>query len=350
MKKEKPTTKICKYCKTEIPFDAKICPQCRKKQSGGGCLVAIGVVVAIGVLGSCFSGNSSSSTNAPVSTETHSDSHSFLLDYNINIADVKSGLGNNTLGKCAYITIPTEELSQITSKDLKDFADTFVSESSYNWVSITTDSGYGICFPGSNSMTATYGKLDSLGAITEAEGAWILKNNEYVYESITPETTVEETVSAEENVPTEYKSALRQADTYANTMHMSKIGLYDQLTSEYGGKFSAEAAQYAVDNVVTDWNANALASAQNYSDNMHMSKAGIYNQLISEYGEKFTEEEAQYGVDNVDADWNENALATAKNYQDNLALSPEAIRDQLTSEYGDKFTQEEADYAISHLE
>lgn len=81
-----------------------------------------------------------------------------------------------------------------------------------------------------------------------------------------------------------------------------------------------------------------------------MSKAGIYNQLISEYGEKFTEEEAQYGVDNVDADWNENALATAKNYQDNLALSPEAIRDQLTSEYGDKFTQEEADYAISHLE
>lgn len=26
-------TKICKYCKTEIPEDAKICPNCRKKQT-----------------------------------------------------------------------------------------------------------------------------------------------------------------------------------------------------------------------------------------------------------------------------------------------------------------------------
>ena len=28
-------------------------------------------------------------------------------------------------------------------------------------------------------------------------------------------------------------------------------------------------------------------------------KAGIYNQLVSEYGEKFTEEEAQYAIDNL---------------------------------------------------
>ena len=36
MKKEKPTTKICKYCKTEIPYGAKVCPQCRKKQGANG--------------------------------------------------------------------------------------------------------------------------------------------------------------------------------------------------------------------------------------------------------------------------------------------------------------------------
>ena len=35
MKKEKPTTKLCKHCKTEIPYDAKVCPNCRKKQKGG---------------------------------------------------------------------------------------------------------------------------------------------------------------------------------------------------------------------------------------------------------------------------------------------------------------------------
>lgn len=94
---------------------------------------------------------------------------------------------------------------------------------------------------------------------------------------------------------------------------------------------------------------SALRKAQTYSDSMHMSKQGIYDQLTSEYGKQFSEEAAQYAVDNVKADWKENALEKAKTYQENMAMSPEAIRDQLTSEYGEKFTQEEADYAIENL-
>lgn len=94
---------------------------------------------------------------------------------------------------------------------------------------------------------------------------------------------------------------------------------------------------------------NALAKAKSYSDLMHMSKAGIYDQLVSEYGEKFTPEAAQYAIDNVQADWNANALAKAKSYQETMQMSPEAIRDQLISEYGEKFTPEEADYAIQNL-
>ena len=31
-----------------------------------------------------------------------------------------------------------------------------------------------------------------------------------------------------------------------------------------------------------------------------MSNSAIYDQLTSDYGEKFTEEEAQYAVDNLD--------------------------------------------------
>jgi hypothetical protein len=73
------------------------------------------------------------------------------------------------------------------------------------------------------------------------------------------------------DVPAEYESALSKADTYANMMHMSKAGLFDQHTSEYGEQFSAEAAQYAVDNVVADWNANALAKAKTYQDDMSMA-------------------------------------------------------------------------------
>ncbi|MGK9149320.1 Ltp family lipoprotein [Plantibacter flavus] len=94
---------------------------------------------------------------------------------------------------------------------------------------------------------------------------------------------------------------------------------------------------------------SALTKAKSYSDLMHMSKAGIYDQLTSEYGEKFAPEAAQYAVDTLVADYNANALAKAKSYQETMSMSPEAIRDQLTSEYGEKFTPEEADYAILHL-
>lgn len=56
---------------------------------------------------------------------------------------------------------------------------------------------------------------------------------------------------------------------------------------------------------------------------MDMSKASIHDQLVSEYGEKFSGEAAQYGMDNLEADWKANALAKAKTYQDDMDMSPE---------------------------
>ena len=155
--------------------------------------------------------------------------------------------------------------------------------------------------------------------------------------------------AGQNDVPSEYNSALKKAIDYSNMMCMSKAAIYDQLVSEYGEKFSEDAAQYAIDNMEVDWNSNALAKAKEYSEVMYMSKAAIYDQLISDYGEKFTAEEAQYAVDNVNADWKTNALKKAEEYQEMMAMSPEAIRDQLVSEYGEKFTEEEAGYAISNL-
>lgn len=93
----------------------------------------------------------------------------------------------------------------------------------------------------------------------------------------------------------------------------------------------------------------ALKSAQTYSDTMHMSKQEIYDQLTSDAGDKFDDASAQYAVDHVKADWNKNALKAAESYQKDQNMSPEAIHDQLTSDAGDKFTQDQADYAVSHL-
>lgn len=114
-----------------------------------------------------------------------------------------------------------------------------------------------------------------------------------------PQATKEAPKKVEPAVPSEYKSALKSAGTYSQMMHMSKEGLYAQLTSEYGDKFSPEAAQYAVDNLKADYNANALESAKTYQESMAMSPAAIYDQLISEYGDKFTPAEAEYAVANL---------------------------------------------------
>ena len=102
------------------------------------------------------------------------------------------------------------------------------------------------------------------------------------------------------DVSTEYQNALTKGLSYARNLHMSKKGVYDQLTSSYGEGFSADAAQYAIDNMTgVDWNANALAKAQEYYTGMSMSKSAVYDQLTSEYGEQFTTSEAQYAIDHL---------------------------------------------------
>lgn len=248
MKKENPATKVCKYCKTEIPYDAKVCPQCRKKLKKGPLSKIIIVLIVFGLFSALFGSDDD--------------------------ADSK----------------PAEDVVQETETQ-------------------------------------------------DAEQS-----------EATEEIDTNEDAVVEDNVPTEYKSALNKAYDYAEVMHMSKKGIYNQLTSEYGEQFTEEAAQYAMDNIDVDWKANALAKAKDYSETMHMSKKGIYDQLVSEYGEQFTEDEAQYAVDNLEADYKANALQKAKDYQSTMDMSPAAIYDQLISEYGEQFTKDEAQYAIDNLE
>ncbi|GAB3945431.1 hypothetical protein GCM10028828_15860 [Corynebacterium tapiri] len=92
---------------------------------------------------------------------------------------------------------------------------------------------------------------------------------------------------------------MREAKSYIKLMNFSKAELMDQLTSEYGGQYPVDAAQYAVDNVGADWKEEALEAAKSYQELMGMSDAALYDQLTSEYGNQFTAEEAQYAIDNL---------------------------------------------------
>lgn len=121
-------------------------------------------------------------------------------------------------------------------------------------------------------------------------------NKEYIE---TLKKNVEQNNENAPNIPSEFVSAANKAKSYSDTMHMSKAGIYDQLVSEHGEKFSPEAAQYAIDNVRVDYNSNALEKAKDYRDTMDMAPEAIREQLVSEHGEKFTVDEADYAIQNL---------------------------------------------------
>jgi Host cell surface-exposed lipoprotein len=154
-----------------------------------------------------------------------------------------------------------------------------------------------------HKILSAIGVLLIIGVIAGAAGGSKSSNSTTTNNS-TADTAKTEPVAATETkqpeVSAEYKSALNQAGSYAKTMHMSKQGVYDQLVSEYGGKFTAPAAQYAIDNVKADWNANALAKAKDYQKTMSLSPSAVHDQLTSSAGEKFTVAEADYAIQHLD--------------------------------------------------
>lgn len=115
----------------------------------------------------------------------------------------------------------------------------------------------------------------------------------------TLKTSTSKSSSAKPKGTAQQLAALASAKNYATTMHMSKQGIYDQLTSQAGEKFDTADAQFAIDHVQADWNKNALEAAKNYRKTMNMSNDGIKQQLTSSAGDKFTDAEAQYAVDNL---------------------------------------------------
>lgn len=72
MNMEKPSTKSCKHCTTEIPKGAKVCPQCGKKQSGVLKWVIIGIAACV-VIGAA-AGNSKPKKVGNADTNTNNSS------------------------------------------------------------------------------------------------------------------------------------------------------------------------------------------------------------------------------------------------------------------------------------
>lgn len=67
-------TKKCKHCKSEIPADAKVCPQCRKKQGGGKLKWVAIIIVILAVIGAVAGGGGKSDEPKKVDNSSAPDS------------------------------------------------------------------------------------------------------------------------------------------------------------------------------------------------------------------------------------------------------------------------------------
>lgn len=71
---EKKETKLCKHCQTEIPKKAKVCPNCKRRQGGIGCLgvvlLVLGVFIFIGSFGASMSKDKNPEKVGEVQTES----------------------------------------------------------------------------------------------------------------------------------------------------------------------------------------------------------------------------------------------------------------------------------------
>ena len=98
------------------------------------------------------------------------------------------------------------------------------------------------------------------------------------------------------NLTAAQRNAVRSANSYLQLSGFSRQGLIDQLSSEFGDRYSVGDATVAVDSLSTDWNAQAARSTVSYLELSGFSCQGLINQLSSEFGDKYTVEQATYGA------------------------------------------------------
>src|SRR5699024_12475449 len=98
------------------------------------------------------------------------------------------------------------------------------------------------------------------------------------------------------NASTDGELALVAAREALEQGHYSEYELAEYLTSPYGEVYTDQAAQYALHNIVADWNAEALESAESYLRNSHYFFDRLHHKLIAESADKFTDYTARYAV------------------------------------------------------
>jgi Host cell surface-exposed lipoprotein len=130
----------------------------------------------------------------------------------------------------------------------------------------------------------------------------------------------------------------------------SEQGLLGQLTSSAGNGFAKSDAEFAIHYLSPNWHQQAVDAARGYlSEGQGFSEQGLLQQLTSSAGSGFTQPQAEYAINYLHPDWDAQAVDAAKGYMQMGGFSQSSLIQQLTSSAGSGFTQAQAEYAASKV-
>lgn len=140
---EKKSTKICKHCKSEIAADAKVCPNCRKKQGPRIGLIILAVIIVFVLIGALAGGGNdeptakqenTSDVTDTVDSETTEEKTEFAQNEIVSFKDVDFTVTNveKTVG-VEYDTAKEGYEYVIVSVKIENKSDKKISYNPYDW-------------------------------------------------------------------------------------------------------------------------------------------------------------------------------------------------------------------------
>jgi hypothetical protein len=156
---------------------------------------------------------------------------------------------------------------------------------------------------------------------------------------------------ASPSLTTAQQQAVEAAQGYVGMgSGFSYESLLNQLTSSAGNGFATSDAEFAIKYLNPNWDQQAVDSAQGYLGmGSGFSDQGLLKQLTSSAGSGFTEAQAEYAINHLQPNWDAQAVDAAKGYMQIGGFSRATLIQQLTSSYGSGFTEAQAEYAASQV-
>ena len=112
----------------------------------------------------------------------------------------------------------------------------------------------------------------------------------------------------------------------------------------------APAPTTAAPPAISNSEQQAIDAAQGYlSMGSGFSQESLLQQLTSSYGSGFSQADAQFAINYLNPNWDAQAVDAAKGYMQMGGFSAASLTQQLTSDAGNGFTEAQAEYAVAQV-